>query len=57
MMNPTRRRFVSLCSATIAVAAGFSGCGQEAEKQDGVSLDNPQNIQDDLNRSVVDPSR
>jgi hypothetical protein len=49
-MNPTRRRFVSYCAA-LAAAAGVAGCGEEAQKQEGTTTENPQDIQDALNRS------
>lgn len=50
MMKSTRRRFVSWCAAAVAVA-GVAGCGEESQKQDGTTTENPPDIQDALNRS------
>ena len=51
MVNSTRRRFVSRCAAVVAVAAGVAGCGEDNQKQEGTTTENPQDIQDALNRS------
>lgn len=53
MVNSTRRRFVSCCAAAVAVAVatGVAGCGEDNQRQEGTTTENPQDIQDALNRS------
>ena len=51
MLKPTRRVLLSWFVGAVAAATVAAGCGDDGSKTEGTTAENPQDIQDALNKS------